>query len=73
MPEPPRETADSNEAVRLLAWQLGVPIASADFDRIAGMVQAVWRSGGSIRSAFDNDVSVIPLTAIPDHIPRVGE
>lgn len=73
MPDAPRGAADQHDPVHLLALQLGVPIASGDFDRIAGMVQALWRSGGSIRYAFDNDVSVIPLTAVPDDFPRVGE
>lgn len=73
MPDAPHGAADPNEAVRLLAAQINVPIASADFDRIAGMVQALWRSGGRIRSAFDNNVSVIPLTVVADHNPGVSE
>ena len=73
MPDSPQGASAPNQAVRLLAREIGVPIDPADFGMIAGMVQALWRSGGRIRLAFDNNVSVIPLTAVPDHIPGVSE
>jgi hypothetical protein len=73
MPDAPHGAADPKKPVRLLASQIGVDIDPADFDRIAAMVQALWRSGGRIRSAFDNNVSVIPLTVVPDHISGVSE
>lgn len=72
MPQPP-QGAGQTEVVSLLAAQIGVPIAPADFERIEAMVMALWKSGGRIRAAFDNDVSVIPLPSVPDHRPGVNE
>jgi hypothetical protein len=62
--------AGQTEIVSLLAAQIGVPIDPADFERVEAMVRALWRSGGQIRYAFGDDVSVIPLPAVPDHHPE---
>lgn len=73
MPNAPHGSADPKEPVRLLASQIGVHIDPADFDRIASMVQALWRSAGRIKSTLDTNVSVIPLTAVPDRVSGASE
>ena len=63
----PLQSASQTEAIKLLAAQIGLPIAPADFKRVEAMIKDLWRSGGRIRSAFDDDMSVIPLPIVPEH------
>mgnify|MGYP003575955837 CR=1 FL=1 len=72
MPQP--ATNDKEQSlVAEMAARTGVPIDPADRTRLERMVSALWTSGHRIRFAFDDDVSVMPLTAVPDQNPGATE